>query len=44
MTVPPFAQALMRKSERALESARIDLRYGDPDGATQCSTLRGRVY
>lgn len=23
----------MRKSERALESARIDLRYGDPDGA-----------
>lgn len=33
MTIPPFAHALMRKSERALESARVDLRHGDPDGA-----------
>jgi uncharacterized protein (UPF0332 family) len=33
VTIPPFAHALMRKSERALESARIDLRYGDADGA-----------
>jgi uncharacterized protein (UPF0332 family) len=32
-TIPPFAHALVRKSERALVSARIDLRYGDPDGA-----------
>lgn len=33
MTLPPFAYALMRKSERALKSARIDLQHADPDGA-----------
>lgn len=33
MTLPPFAHALMRKSERALESARVELRHGDTDGA-----------
>jgi uncharacterized protein (UPF0332 family) len=31
MTTPAFAQALMRKSERALLTARVGLREGDTD-------------
>ena len=33
MTVPPLAHRLVRKSERALRSARLDLQDGDSDGA-----------
>lgn len=33
MTLSPFAQSLVRKSERALRSAQLDLKDGDPDSA-----------
>jgi hypothetical protein len=31
-----FAQSLVKKGERALETAKVTLRDGDMDGATQC--------
>ena len=37
MTTPRFARSLVRKSKRALRSARIALQDGDPDGAVNRS-------
>ena len=33
MTAQPFARSLVRKSERAIRSARLSLQNGDPDSA-----------
>jgi len=37
VTSSPFARSLVRKSKRALRSARLDLQDGDPDGAVNRS-------